>query len=105
MGMMMQNLNFQEGGAGGSVAAGTAAGGGLPTNTAIATLSLSLALVPLGLIAAAVFPPFDPLKYVYLYPAATLKSAIEHSHFFYSAEFIQYILRYFLDLSNISSIF
>ena len=66
--MMMQDLNFQEGGAGGSVAAGTAAGGGLPTNTAIATLSLSLALVPLGLIAAAVFPPFDPLKYVYLHP-------------------------------------
>ena len=67
--MMMPDLNFQEGGAGpgGSLAAGTAAGGGLPTNTAIATLSLSLALVPLGLIAAAVFPPFDPLKYVYLY--------------------------------------
>ena len=63
--MMMQDLNFQQGGAsGGSVAAGTVGGGGLPTNTAITTLSLSLALVPLGLIAAAVFPPFDPLKYV-----------------------------------------
>ena len=43
---------------GGSVAAGTAGGGGLPTNTLIQTLALSLALVPLGLSAVAVFPPF-----------------------------------------------
>ena len=39
-------------------AAGTAGGGGLPTNTLIQTLALSLALVPLGLSAVAVFPPF-----------------------------------------------
>ena len=39
-------------------AAGTAGGGGLPTNTLIQTLALSLALVPLGLTAVAVFPPF-----------------------------------------------
>ena len=43
---------------GGSVSAGTAGGGGLPTNTQIQTLALSLALVPLGLSAVAVFPPF-----------------------------------------------
>jgi hypothetical protein len=60
MGMMMMGdlgLGFQEGG-GGSVAAGTAGGGGLPTNTLIQTLALSLALVPIGLSAVAVFPPF-----------------------------------------------
>ena len=59
--MMMQDLNFA---GGGSVAAGTVGGGGLPTNSLIQTLSLSLALVPLGLFPTAVFPPFDPMKYV-----------------------------------------
>ena len=49
---------FDKKSGGGSVAAGTAGGGGLPTNTLIQTLALSLALVPLGLSAVAVFPPF-----------------------------------------------
>ena len=72
--MMMQDLNFQDGGAaGGSVAVGTVAGGGLPTNTAIATLSLSLALVPIGLIAVAVFPPF--VRCVHNKPKYKLKYA------------------------------
>ena len=56
----MPDLDFQRGGQapGGSVGPGSPGGGGLPTNAAISTLSLSLALVPLGLIAVAVFPPF-----------------------------------------------
>jgi len=59
MAMMMPDLNFQQSGSpGGSTAAGTAGGGGLPTNGNIASLALSLALVPLGLAAVAVFPPF-----------------------------------------------
>ena len=55
--MMMPDLNFQEN-VGGSVTAGTPGGGGLPTDTSIPTLALSLALVPVGLSAVAVFPPF-----------------------------------------------
>ena len=57
---VMPDLDFQQGGQapGGSVGPGSPGGGGLPTNTAISTLSLSLALVPLGLLAVAVFPPF-----------------------------------------------
>ena len=64
--MMAPNLNFQaqgsapSGGPAGSVPqVGGVAGGGLPSNTGIPTLSLSLALVPLGLMAVAVFPPFE----------------------------------------------
>ena len=59
--MMMPDLNFQEivNPAGGSVSAGTPGGGGLPTDTSIPTLSLSLGLVPFGLAAVAVFPPFS----------------------------------------------
>ena len=57
---MMPELTFQEAGApAGSVNAGTIGGGGLPTDTSIATLGLSLALVPTGLSAVAVFPPFE----------------------------------------------
>ena len=63
--MMIPNLNFQAQGSapsGGPTGAlprvGGIGGGGLPTNTGIATLSLSLALVPFGLLAVAVFPPF-----------------------------------------------
>ena len=57
---VMPDLDFQQFGEapGGSVGPGSPGGGGLPTNTAISTLSLSLALVPLGLLAVAVFPPF-----------------------------------------------
>ena len=58
--MMMPDLNFQESvnPTGGSVSAGTPGGGGLPTDTSIPTLALSLSLVPFGLSAVAVFPPF-----------------------------------------------
>ena len=57
--MMMPDLNFQESvNPRGSVSAGTPGGGGLPTDASIPTLSLSLALVPFGLSAVAVFPPF-----------------------------------------------
>ena len=57
--MMMPDLNFQESvNPGGSVPAGTPGGGGLPTDASIPTLSLSLALAPIGLSAVAVFPPF-----------------------------------------------
>ena len=70
MAMSLPNLGFQTSGTvpGGSVggagvdggigALGALGGGGLPTNNAIQTLALSLALVPLGLLAVAVFPPF-----------------------------------------------
>ena len=62
MAMSLPDLGFQSSGPAatpaGSPTVGTAGGGGLPTNTAIQTLSLSLALVPLGLLAVAVFPPF-----------------------------------------------
>ena len=57
--MMMPDLNFQESvNPGGSVSAGTPGGGGLPTDASIPTLSLSLALVPIGLSDVAVLPPF-----------------------------------------------
>jgi len=52
---MMTNLDFSQGGQAGVGAAGA---GGLPTDTSILTLALSLILVPLGLSAVAVFPPF-----------------------------------------------
>ena len=62
MAVARQVLDFQEksveSGTGCSVDVGTFGGGGLPNNTAIPTLSLSLALVPIGLMAVAVFPPF-----------------------------------------------
>ncbi len=62
MAMSLPDLGFQSNGPAatpaGSPPVGTAGGGGLPTNTAIQTLSLSLALLPLGLLAVAVFPPF-----------------------------------------------
>ena len=58
--MMLPALNFQENvnPTRGSVTPGTPGGGGLPTDTSIPTLALSLALVPFGLSAVAVFPPF-----------------------------------------------
>ena len=62
MAMMLPNLQFQISGeaptigVGGSV--GSPGGGALPNNFANPTLPLSLALVPLGLVAVAVFPPF-----------------------------------------------
>ena len=62
MAMMLPNLNFA--GANGpqsSQAAGTAGGGGLPSDGSISTAALSLALVPLGLAAVAIFPPFERL--------------------------------------------
>ena len=57
---MMSDMNFQESGqaTGNSPQPGTAGGGGSPGNSAIGTLSASLALVPAGLNAVAVFPPF-----------------------------------------------
>ena len=62
MAMSLPDLGFQSSGPAatpaGSPSVGTAGGGGLPTNTAIQTLSLSLALLPLGFLAVAVFPPF-----------------------------------------------
>ena len=57
--MMMPDLSVNPGG---SVSAGTPGGGGLPTDASISTLALSLALVPFGLSAVAVFPPF--VRYV-----------------------------------------
>jgi hypothetical protein len=64
MGMMvamMSDLNFQQSGQapGSSAQPGTAGGGGTPTDGGIATLSASLALVPAGAIAVAVFPPWQ----------------------------------------------
>ena len=58
--MMMPNLNFQQNGqaTGSSPAPGTGGGGGSPTDTSITTLAASLALVPAGLTAVSVFPPF-----------------------------------------------
>ena len=57
--MMMPSMNSQGSNpAGGSSSAGTPGGGGLPTDASISTLALSLALVPFGLSAIAVFPPF-----------------------------------------------
>ena len=58
--MMMPSMNSQGSSnpSGGSSSAGTPGGGGLPTDAGISTLALSLALVPFGLSAVAVFPPF-----------------------------------------------
>ena len=58
--MMMSTMNSQGSGnpTGGSSSAGTPGGGGLPTDAGISTLALSLSLVPFGLSAVAVFPPF-----------------------------------------------
>ena len=60
MAMMMPDLNFQQSGqaTGGSPSPGAAGGGGSPTDSSIATLAASLALVPAGLTAVSVFPPF-----------------------------------------------
>ena len=58
--MMMSNMNFQQNGqaTGNSAQPGSAGGGGLPRDSSIGTLGASLALVPAGLAAVAVFPPF-----------------------------------------------
>ena len=63
MGMMvgmMSDLSFQQSGqvVGNSPLPGTVGGGGTPTDTSIGTLAQSLALVPAGATAIAVFPPF-----------------------------------------------
>lgn len=58
MAMMLPNLNFAAGSPIGSQGAGTIGGGGLPTDGSIATAAISLALVPLGLAAVSIFPPF-----------------------------------------------
>ena len=62
MGMMgmMQDMNFQQSGqaTGNSPQRGTPGGGGVPSDGGIATLSASLALLPAGANAVAVFPPF-----------------------------------------------
>ena len=61
MTMMMSDLNFQQSGqaTGSSPSPGTVGGGGSPTDSSISTLSASLALVPAGLTAVAVFPPWS----------------------------------------------
>ena len=79
MAMMIPSLTFQQPGSapsGGNLQQGSASsgnlspgssvpqvggigGGGLPSDSGISTISLSLALVPLGLMAVAVFPPFE----------------------------------------------
>ena len=63
MGMMvgmMSDLNFQQNGqaTGNSPQPGTPGGGGSPSDGSIGTLATALALVPAGLTAVAVFPPF-----------------------------------------------
>lgn len=59
--MMAANPNFQEPGSAppGSPLVGSFGGGGSPRDSQISTSSLSLVLVPLGLLAVAVFPPFE----------------------------------------------
>ena len=65
MGMMagmMSDLNFQQSGqvSGNAPQPGTVGGGGAPSDGSIgSTLALSLALVPAGLAAVSVFPPFE----------------------------------------------
>ena len=82
MAMSVPDLGFQSSGSAatpaGSPSAGTAGGGGLPTNTAIQTLALSLALVPLGLLAVAVFPPFA--RFVH-YLVLLIVLAMNYSYF------------------------
>ena len=67
MAMSLPDLDFQSNGAApitvGLLAAGTIEDGGSPTDTAIPSLPLSLMLVPLGLLAVAVFPPFARFVY------------------------------------------
>ena len=73
MAMSLPDLGFQSNGAAptpvGLLSVGTRdsngaiGGGGLPTDTAIPSLPLSLMLVPLGLLAVAVFPPFARFVY------------------------------------------
>ena len=60
MSMMMSDMDFQQSGqaTGNSPQPGTSGGGGSPQNSGSSTLSASLALVPTGLNAVAVFPPF-----------------------------------------------
>ena len=59
--MMMPNLDFQQSGQppASSPQPGTTGGGGSPADTSIPTLGASLALVPAGATAVAVFPPFE----------------------------------------------
>ena len=91
MAMMLPNLGFQASGTpGGSLPVGSIAGGGLPTNTAITTLPLSLALVPLGLMAVAVFPPFA--RFVpKLYIPSTIKNTIKKRCSLQSIGLIRYV--------------
>ena len=60
MAMMTPDLNFQQnaGPPSSSIQPGAPGGGGLPSDGGISTAALSLALVPLGLSAVAIFPPF-----------------------------------------------
>ena len=60
MAMMTPDLNFQQnaGAPSSSIQPGSVGGGGLPSDGGISTAALSLALVPLGLSAVAIFPPF-----------------------------------------------
>ena len=61
MAMMGSNMNFQQSAqsTGNSPSPGTPGGGGSPTDTSNPTLTSSLQLVPDGLNAVAVFPPFQ----------------------------------------------
>ena len=58
--IMIADLNFQQSGLapGNSPQPGSAGGGGSPNDASISTLAASLALVPAGATAVAVFPPF-----------------------------------------------
>ena len=60
MDMMGGDMNLQQGGqaTGNAPQPGTIGGGGTPSDGGIATLSASLALLPAGAAAVAVFPPF-----------------------------------------------
>ena len=59
-GMMGGGMNFQQSGqaVGNAPLPGVLGGGGAPTDGGIATLSASLALLPVGANAVSVFPPF-----------------------------------------------
>ena len=61
MSMMMSDMDFQQSGqaTGNSPQPGSIGGGGSPFDSNIASLPASLALVPAGLDAVAVFPPFS----------------------------------------------
>ena len=58
--MMMQDMDFQQNGqaTGNSPPPGSIGGGGSPLDSSIASLPNSLSLVPPGLAAVSVFPPF-----------------------------------------------